>query len=73
MCVVSVLSGWGQIQPEKMWNTDSWKTFQELINVGEKFDKVAGQPDCIDPEKDAWMKRIEERITALEAAAFRNK
>lgn len=72
MCTVSVITTYGQTRiPEGQWTTQTWSPFTDLVKQAEIFDKAAGQPDCVDPEKEAWMKRIEERLAALEAAAFR--
>jgi predicted alpha/beta hydrolase family esterase len=71
MCTVSVVTGYGMNIPDHKWTTQTWPPFKQLVEQAVKFDKIADQPDCIDPAKDEWMKRIEERITRLEAAAFR--
>jgi hypothetical protein len=47
---------------------DEWATFRELLRKAAEFDKIAKQPDCEDPEKVTWMKRMEDRIAALEKA-----
>lgn len=71
MCSVSAVTGYGMGIPDNQWTTGTWDSFKGLVKKAEEFDKVAAQPDCIDPAKDEWMKRIEARIEALEAAAFR--
>jgi hypothetical protein len=71
MCTVSAVTAYGMKMPDHQWNTQTWPSFKALVQKAEEFDKVADQPDCVDPEKDAWMKRIEERLEKLEAAAFR--
>lgn len=53
-------------QPEKLPSPEDWKKFMELVKAAEKFDRETGQPDCVDPEKDAWMKRIMDRLDAIE-------
>lgn len=72
MCTVSMVTGYGMRYPDHYWDTTSWPLFKALVKEAEKFDKETGQPDCVDPEKDAWMKRIEERLEKLEAEAFRH-
>lgn len=72
MCTVSAIMDYGQMRvPDHEWNTTNWPVFKQLVRQAEEFDKVAGQPDCIDPAKETWMKSIEARIEKLEAAAFR--
>ena len=43
-----------------------WAAFVELVEKARKFDELANQADCEDPEKTAWMEAIEERLTQLE-------
>lgn len=72
MCTVSAITDYGmQRFPHDYWTPQTWPPFQQLVRQAEIFDKVANQPDCIDPAKEAWMKAIEARIDKLEAAAFR--
>jgi hypothetical protein len=71
MCSVSAVTGYGMGIPDHLWTPQTWPPFKQLVEKAVEFDKVAEQPDCIDPAKDEWMKRIEERITKLEAEAFR--
>lgn len=72
MCTVSAIMEYGMYRiPEQQWTPQTWGPFQRLVKQAEEFDKAAGQPDCVDPEKEAWMKRVEERLEKLEAAAFR--
>jgi hypothetical protein len=44
------------------------KEYSELIEKARKLDELLGQPDCPDPEKEAWIAKLEERIRRLEAA-----
>lgn len=72
MCTVSAVMDYGRLRvPEYHWDTTNWAVFKQLVKQAEEFDKVSGEPDCVDPEKEAWMKGVEERLAALEAAAFR--
>lgn len=74
MCTVSMIYDYGRMRiPEANWNSTTWPVFKELVKQAEVFDTKLDQPDCEDPEKAAWMKRIEERLEKLEAAAFRGK
>ena len=56
------------IEVPKVPTQKEWAEFLELVEKAKKFDELANQPDCEDPEKAAWMERIEERLAALEAA-----
>ena len=79
MCVVSMLSDWGHRQwpsyppilpsyvPTYIGpSREEWEEFKELLKKATKFDEVSGQPDCVDPKKQEWMKEIEERLKKLE-------
>jgi hypothetical protein len=37
-----------------------WEDFKDLIQKALEIDKKTGQPDCIDPKKAEWMKKMEE-------------
>ena len=74
MCVVSQVMdyGWKRI-PDDMWNETTIDQFRRLLEEARKFDKVADQPECEDPEKaklldklDAIEKQLEENIVLLE-------
>lgn len=54
------------VQPQVAEGVDN-KTVKELIDTlrqaieaAERFDKLTGQPDCVDPEKATLMERVEE-------------
>lgn len=66
MCVMSVMSDYYGRYPMDRWNRRKWEQFQETIPVIEELDRVMGEPDCLDPAKAEWMKRVEERLTQLE-------
>lgn len=71
MCSVSAITEYGMRMPDNMWNQQNWPPFKQVVEKAIEFDKIADQPDCIDPAKEEWMKRIEERIQRLESEAFR--
>lgn len=62
-----MITGYGMRYPDPHWTPANWPDFNELIRKAGEYDKKHGEPDCIDPEKDAWMKRIEARIAELES------
>lgn len=37
-----------------------WEDFKEMIQKALELDKYTKQPDCIDPKKEAWLKKMEE-------------
>jgi len=69
MCSVSVIYDYGRTQvPLTSWTRDSWVDFKDIIRRLEALDKKLGEPDCEDPAKAAWMREVEARLAALEAA-----
>ena len=73
MCMMSVLTQYGRDRvADTAWTPQSWQQFKDITGQVEKLDTDLGEPDCVDPEKAAWMQRIEERIERIEANAFRN-
>lgn len=40
--------------------------FKRLKKNAEEIDRVTGQPDCIDPKKDEYVKKLEARVRELE-------
>lgn len=49
---------------------EEWEAFRELIEKARKFDEIANQPDCEDPEKVSWLEVMlevmKERLDELE-------
>lgn len=73
MCMMSVLTGYGQTQvPGASWTPETWRQFRVVAENVDALDAALGEPECIDPGKDAWMQEMETRMQALEAATFRN-
>lgn len=59
MCTVSAVTGALQnYKPVQDWTYQSWLGIQKILALCEKLDKQQGEPDCIDPEKDAWIKEM---------------
>jgi hypothetical protein len=53
--------------PMKRWPTfdelnELLESFRDAVRAAEAFDRLTGQPDCVDPEKAA----LEERVAELE-------
>ena len=66
MCAVSAISDYGNNLPIEWWNQKRFLDYQNLIYQARQFDQATGQPDCEDPEKIALLKRIEDRLVAIE-------
>lgn len=63
MCCVSVIQAYmSQRVPLQTWTPTLYQEYQELIQKVAEMDKKLGQPDCDDPEKAAWMKKVEEYL-----------
>lgn len=67
MCMVSVMSVAGGSVPLHDWTRPAFNEFQEILKRIDKLDTKLGQPDCVDPAKEAWMREVEERLSKLEA------
>lgn len=66
MCVYSMVLDYGQRIPDQQWDLRKWAEFQEIVNKAKKWDELMQQPNCEDPKKVEWEKRIEERLKRLE-------
>ena len=69
MCVFSGVVRGFQTVPEPLWTVPAWSEAKEILERVRRIDEALGQPDCEEAEKDAWMKRIEERLAKLEESA----
>jgi hypothetical protein len=66
MCIVSVITQYGMQYPPQHWNEQNWQPFKALLDQARIVDVRIGEPDCIDPEKKAWIERIDRQIAELE-------
>lgn len=66
MCMVSLVSTGGAGIPNQFWTRDTWAEYKEILELLKKLDEKLGQPDCVDPKKDAWMRGVEARLKLLE-------
>lgn len=67
MCVVSAIFDYGRQRiPMDQWTPDAFDQFKKVVKAAERFDEAAGQPDCEDLAKAAWMREVERRLKALE-------
>jgi hypothetical protein len=67
MCVVSMISGhymqkWPYIPPTTYpWpqpTIPEWNEYQELLRKAREYDRIMSQPDCPDPAKEDWNKKM---------------
>lgn len=70
MCVVSATHDYMMKRTKyEDWTRPAFNEYAEIIRRLGELDKKLGQPDCVDPAKDAWMRDIDERLRKLEAAS----
>lgn len=68
MCTVSAVSGAFQRYPFTQPPTPATiADIKAILRLCERIDRRLGEPDCIDPEKQAWLESLEKRVEALEA------
>lgn len=60
MCMMSAVTGYGIGVPAQQWNPVTWAQFKALLDRVDKLDKALGEPECIDPAKDAWLQKMSE-------------
>jgi hypothetical protein len=67
MCITSLVMQYGRDQiPFTQWTRPVFNEYQEILRRLEDLDEKLAQPDCEDPAKAAWMREVEERLTAIE-------
>ena len=69
MCVTSVIQDFAGQLPQHIWTRDTFSEYQEILRRLGELDRKLGQPDCVDPAKEAWMRDVERRLMDLEAKA----
>jgi hypothetical protein len=60
MCAVSVIYDVFSKMPDVWYDQERLVLFRRMVSDAEIFDRLAGQPDCADPEKAKLLLRIEE-------------
>ena len=45
-----------------VWDMPRWSEYQELLRKAREYDKLTGQPDCEDPKKAEFEKRVEDYL-----------
>lgn len=68
MCTVSMVYDWGQQRDVKEWDRQSLDDLLKAIEAAKVVDTITGQPDCEDPAKGAFLKRVRLRVKAKGAA-----
>ena len=66
MCTVSMIHDWAKNIPDPQWTRPMFNEYNELIRRLDEIDKKLGLANCEDPEKAAFIKRIEKRLNKLE-------
>lgn len=66
MCMISVVHQGAQQIPIDQWNRPAYNELQEILRLVRHLDETLGQPDCEDPQKAAWQREVEQRLTEIE-------
>lgn len=70
MCMMSVVTGYAQQSTQMNHMTPvTWKMFRELLDRVDKLDKALGEPECIDPAKGAWLRKMSDMYDEVKAPA----
>ena len=48
------------------WDRETFEQLKEVLRRLGEIDKKLGEPDCVDPRKEAWMAEVETRLQKLE-------
>lgn len=60
MCAVSMVMDYGINRwPEPQWTEQGINQFKKLVKEAEEFDRQTDQPDCVDPEKEKFLQKLE--------------
>lgn len=73
MCVTSAILDYGRQQPYYSWTPPTWQEYQDLLEKARKWDELAHQPHCEDPDKERWMKEVDDRLRKLEGGSDKCK
>jgi len=66
MCAVSAIYDYWGRQPIDIWTRPTFNELQEIIRRLDSLDHKLDQPECHEPSKADWMKKVEERLHGLE-------
>ena len=63
----SPIQPWQQpVPPPALPNSDDWEWFKKMVEAAKEYDRKTKQPDCEDPAKVDWMKRMTEILEKIE-------
>ena len=63
MCAVSMILDYvDRNVPLGIWTRPVYDDFQQIIRQLEELDRKLDQPDCVDPQKEEILKRIERML-----------
>lgn len=63
MCAVSMIYDYGRNNwPRDDWSNEGIFQFKKMVEDAKKFDIITHQPDCEDPEKEKFLKELEQWI-----------
>ena len=72
MCAVSVILDYMSKEvPIWSWTRPVYDDFRQIIKRLEELDRNLDQPDCVDPQKQEILERIERRLDMLERPSLR--
>lgn len=66
MCSASVIYRYGQEMPYNNWTPEALRGYDSLLEAAKRFDDLAQQPHCHDPEKEHWYQELVERMKTFE-------
>lgn len=69
MCAVSVIMDYWSVRPDTPWTRETFDAFKVVVEQVDALDTALGEPECHDPSKAEWMKRVEDRLSSLESHA----
>lgn len=69
MCIVSMVMDGARTVPIEQWDQPKLDQLFITVESARKLDALTGQPDCEDPKKAAFLKRITTRVAAKAMAA----
>ena len=68
MCAVSVVLDYMDRRvPLASWTGPIYNDFQQIIRQLEELDRKLNQPDCVDPQKEDILRRIEAQLDKIDA------
>jgi hypothetical protein len=66
MCTQSVIYRVFDQMPDEWFNRNRIELFYRMVSDAKTFDQEAGQPDCVEPEKEKVLERVEQLEKEME-------